>query len=163
LTIISSLYISDKQFQIPNFPPTTKMKNPAITVLEGVAEAFSILWWNTDPDPNSLSWPIILLPMFFVAAAFILILLFVMRIMHMLLGVFIICILILTKDNDEFRPDVQVFPVYTNTKLGCGCCDPHFFNRRRERIEMKDMQAWHEELMEFRIEKEYERRGWWIS
>jgi hypothetical protein len=86
-----------------------------------------------------------------------------MRIMHMLLGVFIICILILTKDNDEFRPDVRVFPVYTNTKLGCGCCDPRFFNRRRERIEMKDMQAWYEELMEYRIEKEYKRRGWWIS
>jgi hypothetical protein len=139
------------------------MKNPAITALEGVAEAFSILWWKTDPDPNSLSWPIILLLMFFVAVAFILIILFVMGIMHMLLGVFLICILILTEDNDEFRPDVRVFPVYSNTKLGCGCCDPHFFNRRREGIEMEDMQAWYEELMEYRIEKEYERRGWWIS
>jgi hypothetical protein len=141
------------------------MKNPAITALEGVAEAFSILWWNTDPDPNSLSWPIILLFMFFVAVAvaFILILQFFMGTMNILLGVFIICILILTEDNDEFWPDVRVFPVYTNTKLGCGCCGPHFFNRGRERIEMKDMQAWYEELMEYRIEKEYEMRGWWIS
>jgi hypothetical protein len=141
------------------------MKNPAITALEGIAEAFSILWRNNNPDPNFLSWPIILLLMFFVAVAvaFILILQFFMGIMNILLGVFIICILILTEDNDEFRPDVRVFPVYTNTKLGCGCCDPHLFNRRRGRIEMKDMQAWYEELMGYRIEKEYERRGWWIS
>jgi hypothetical protein len=116
------------------------------------AETISILRWNIDTNSVSGRNEIEIHMEFF---AGILIALFVIGAMSILLVAFII-FSIYKKDYDKLRPDI--FLVYRNAKDGCGCCDPHFLDRSRVGIGMKDMQAWYEELMEYRIEKEAEWR-----